>query len=122
MIYFFSLYVLKNFFDFPSRYSLYVFTSLRCVTCFVFDGCFRTPYRLFTLVFDDGFLFSISPPVAVSVSLFFSEVSFVRFGSAKVRTFFEFPNFIFYFFSGPDFLRFFIPLRIFFRRLRAAKV
>jgi hypothetical protein len=76
----------------------------------------------FIFVFDDDFLFSIALSVAVSVSLFRFGVGLVRFGIAKVRTFFCFPNFYFFIFGTPLFLVSLLLSKFLFPVLRDAKV
>ncbi|WP_228073040.1 hypothetical protein, partial [Mucilaginibacter boryungensis] len=76
MIYFFSLYVLKNFCAFPSRYRLYV----------------------------SGIIAMLNFPDVVNRKLL--PVFLFPFGTAKVETFFTFSKFIFTYFLSDPFRRF----------------
>jgi hypothetical protein len=121
MIYFFSLYVLKNFFDFPSRYSLYVVTSLRCVTCFVLMTHFRSSCRLLALVFSADFLFSISASHRGQPFPFLFR-SFLRsFRECKGKNLFLIPKFYFFYFLGPALLGFLRPFQDFLSLIAGCK-
>jgi len=64
-------------------------------------------------VFLLNFSFQFRLPLRSAFPFLFWTFWFVRFGSAKVRTFFVFPNFIFSFFWGRFFRLFLAPFELF---------
>ena len=122
MIYFFSLYVLKNFCDFPSRYQLYVSCIIAMLNFLCFDELLSLPLSFAHLsIWWRLSLFNFASRCGRRFPFLFR--SFLRsFRECKGKNLFCIPKFYFLFFWVPLFAVSFVFYNTFFRRLRAAKV